>query len=93
MNWNKLTYGLALLMVVLGVVVFMTGLHNIDNAWNLKYLTSRGVQFVDNNLILSGVSADTLYSLGIVLTVAGFILTCVAIIILFLYRTNKTEVN
>lgn len=80
MNWNKLSFILAIVLVVLGVSVFMTGLHDIDNAWNMKYVELQGMKLVDNNLLLSDVDPNSLYSLGIVIVFIGFILTIIAII-------------
>ena len=80
MNWNKFTFGLSLLLLVLGVNVFATGLHNIDNAWNIKYVESQGLSLVDNSFVFQEITADNLYTLGIVLTVFGLIITVIAAI-------------
>lgn len=65
------------LFVIIGVL-FFTGIHNIDNAWNMKYIEGiTGMSLWDCTLAESCYEPSDAYGLGLILTWMSFALALV----------------
>jgi len=68
--------GILVIVLVLGVVAILTGLHNIDNAWNIAYIqTNFGLVLNDSNAIGHTFNASALYNLGVILVMSGMFIS------------------
>lgn len=80
-NWDKLAKKASLLLVVVGTMFFMLGVHNVDNAWNIRTIEiDTGNVYVDTTLLGSQHGASDLYNMGILYEFMGFIITAGALI-------------
>ena len=67
--------------------MFMTGMKNIDAGYNVAYLNSLGGNFTDSSFALANFTAPQLYSLGIMMTMLGFVVSIVGVSLLIaLYK-------
>jgi hypothetical protein len=74
-----LTQILLAFAILTGTVLFVTGLHGIDNAWNMKYMNHMtGDEFIDFTLAGDGKTADAVYGQSVLLCMAGFFATMLA---------------
>lgn len=66
-------------IMIIGVFAFVSGLHGIDNAWNIKYINYQtGREFIDYTVFGYGRTADEIYNQSILLAVAGFYISVIA---------------
>jgi hypothetical protein len=79
MKTNDFIFALSLAWLVANVFLFAGGMHNIDQAWNLKYLDQQGIHLVDNSIVFSNVDADNLYAMGVAMSMIALILTVVSV--------------
>lgn len=65
-----------MLLVFMFSLWFYIGLHNIDNAWNLRYVEmvlDEDYWWVDLNTFGHGFNANQIYVIGFIMTIIGFI--------------------
>jgi hypothetical protein len=73
-----------ILLLVLGTIFFMVGLHGIDNAWNLSYVENvSGGEWTDSSLFGGALSGGQLYSQSVLLTLVGFMIAVIAAIMIY----------
>lgn len=73
-----------IVLLVIGVIIFMTGLHGIDNAWNLAYVEkSTGIEWFDQTLFGHGMSPGEMYNQSLYMTIVGFIISVVSAVSIF----------
>lgn len=61
--------------LVLGCFIFLTGMHNIDNAYNLQ------AGMLDKSIMISFAKGE-LYELGIFMAMSGFLISVVSALII-----------
>lgn len=75
----------SIFLVIVGTALFFTGLHSIDNAWNMQ----SGA--FDKSLLLN-FDKGTLYEMGIFLCFAGFFVAVAAALTVFInFKIEKSE--
>jgi hypothetical protein len=78
------------LLLVIGAVFFMVGMHNIDNAWNMGYVEhATGIQLFDSASLGSPMDKDSLYNAGIMITFFGFLISIASALFLF-YQPSQS---
>ena len=82
-------------LIVCGLVIFWTGLHNIDNAWNLKYIQNVMPNITENGLVLKNIDADSLYSFSMYIEIIGMLFAVIGGIMYGIAETKreKREIN
>ena len=64
------------ILLILGIITFMVGLHSIDNAWNLVYVNKvTGSEFIDQNMFGGTFTPNMLYNQGVGMCFAGLIMS------------------
>jgi len=64
------------ILLILGIITFMVGIHSIDNAWNLVYVNKiTGDEFIDQNMFGGQFTPNMLYNQGVQMCFAGFIMS------------------
>ena len=72
---------LALTLAILGTLLFMTGFHSIDSAWNMRSLKiSAGLELTDTSLIGQTITIDQAYMNGVGLIFTGFVMAVAGLI-------------
>lgn len=75
-NLFKITKLGYMLLIFLFSLCFYIGLHNIDNAWNLRYVQmvlDNDYWWIDLNTFGHGFSANQVYVIGFIMSVVGFL--------------------
>lgn len=67
----------SIFLVIIGTALFFTGLHSIDNAWNMQS------GMLDKSMLLQ-FDKGTLYEMGIFLYFAGFFVAVAAALTVFI---------
>ena len=72
-NKNKTDFNVVyFLMVLIGCIFIIMGLHSIDNSVNMHYIEYKyNTHLEDNNSFGNGVSANMLYNFGILKIIFG----------------------
>lgn len=84
-NIDKIADYLFLMIFILSIIAFFAGLHNIDNAWNMRYIESKfNTTLYDKALNGKYYSAEDVYRTGYSQTlVAGSALMVVLIFCMY----------
>jgi hypothetical protein len=81
---------LAPFLIIAGVLFFMTGIHGIDNAWNMQYLGEcMGMRLIDTNAFNAALEKGGLYSQSLIFIFTGFLLTAAGCLCLNYYKNVK----
>jgi Ca2+/H+ antiporter len=67
---------LPMVLLVIGCCIFFVGLHDIDNSYNLQ------AGMIDNSMMIS-FAKGSLYDLGMVISIAGFLLSVISALSIF----------
>ncbi len=71
-----------ILLLVIGLLFFGIGMHNIDNSWNMRYVECAfDTTMLDYNLLGEGATVERVYVQGVFLTELGMLLTVIGLII------------
>jgi hypothetical protein len=83
-------YRFALLTMVIGTFIFVMALHNIDQSHNMSYLADNGIYLVDQSAF-GGIlyTKDDLYRNGVMMLIAGFLVSMASAIYLTYERKKK----
>lgn len=83
---------LGIMLLVIGCVFFMVGLHGIDNSWNLHVLNqATGQQWIDSSLT-TDFTVEKLYALGVLETIVGFVIAILGTAVI-LFDPEKKKKN
>jgi len=89
MNLNKMIIFISIFLLFAGVFSITTGIHNIDNAWNMKYIkTNYNIDLCDNNTINQRLNSNQTYTSGLILTFIGTAILSLSIAISIAWRQN-----
>jgi hypothetical protein len=76
---------ISIFCLVLGTALFFTGLHSIDNAWNMQ------AGMMDKSILLN-FDKGSLYEAGIMMTFAGFFISVAAALTVFInFKIERDE--
>lgn len=71
---------LSVVFLMASVFLLMAGLHNIDNAWNMKYAESlTGLAFYESSLLISEIRANNVYMIGVLMVFLSYVLFAVGL--------------
>lgn len=71
----NMTMILLFAMCLVSVAVILTGLHDIDNSWNLAYVEKNfNLNLTDSNAFGRAYEPSGLYNLGMMLTMVGSVM-------------------
>ena len=66
--------------IIIGIILFMAGIHNIDNSWNMLNLEKEfNLELADSSMFFT-LDEGSLYSGGMLLAFTGFIISITAAI-------------
>jgi hypothetical protein len=64
------------LLLLLGILAVMTGLHDIDQGWNISYIDKTfNISLIDTSIIGTQYEANQLYNLGVLLVFCGLVIS------------------
>ena len=89
---NKLRglFGFIVVMMFVATTITMMSLHNIDNAWNMRYIENQfDTKLKDCSAINNCFNAQGLYNLGIVGVVGGSCVYILGVVFLIWFGDQK----
>lgn len=82
------------MFLVVGIMLFMVGMHGMDNAWNLAYVREKaGGVWTDSAFFGNSLSPPELYSRCVMVTFAGFLVSVLSGLMVFYGEKRNVRVR
>ena len=94
MSFRFIPY-IAIVLAFIGLALVYTGLHSIDNAWNLRYINKVGcdynITFSDISTIGIEISATDLYNVGVLQVMGGVFMMILGLTAFAYYEPRRNR--